>query len=76
MLKDLHLICLCLQMQHHGNPSTSNGSSSMAEEQGETTDGTEDERIPWMLQQYARTETTAESSTEEVCRWDLDNYLE
>ena len=76
MLKDLHLICLCLQMQHHGNPSTSNNNSSIAEEQGGTTDGTEDERIPWMLQQRAGTETTAESSTEEVCRRELDNYLE
>ena len=76
MLKDLHLICLCLQMQHHGNPSTSSSNSSMAEEQGGTTDGTEDERIPWMLQQHAGTETTAESSTEEVCRRELDNYLE
>ena len=38
MLKDLHLICLCLQMQHHGNPSTSSSNSSMAEEQGGTTD--------------------------------------
>ena len=76
MLKDLHLICVCLQMQHHGNPSTSSSNSSMAEEQGGTTDGTEDERIPWMLQQHAGTETTAESSTEEVCRRELDNYLE
>ena len=48
----------------------------MAEEQGGTTDGTEDERIPWMLQQHAGTETTTESSTEEVCRRELDNYLE
>ena len=29
-----------------------------------------------MLQQHAGTETTAESSTEEVCRWELDNYLD
>ena len=28
-----------------------------------------------MLQQHAGTETTAESSTEEVCRRELDNYL-
>ena len=76
MLKDLHLICVCLQMQHHGNPSTSSSNSSMAEEQGGTTDGTEDESIPWMLQQHAGMETTAESSTEEICRWELDNYLE
>ena len=76
MLKDLHLICLCLQMQHHGNPSTSNGNSNMAEEQGGTTNGMEDERTPWMLQQHARTEIKAESSIEEVCRGELDNYLE
>ena len=76
MLKDLHLICVCLQMQHHGNPSKSSSNSSMAEEQGGTTYGTEDERIPWMLQQHPGTETTAESSTEEVCRRELDNYLE
>ena len=76
MLKDLHLICLCLQMQHHGNPSTSSSNSSMAEEQGGTTDGTEDERIPWRLQQHAGAERIAESSIEEVCRQELDNYLE
>ena len=76
MLKYLYLTFLCLQMQHHGNPSTSNSNSRMAEEHGGTTDGTEDERIPWMLQQHAGTETTAESSTEEVCRRELDNYLE
>ena len=76
MLKDLYLTCLCLQMQRDGNPSTSSSNSSMAEEQGGTTDGTEDERIPLMLQQHAGTETTAESSTEEVCRRELDNYLE
>ena len=29
-----------------------------------------------MLQQHAGMETTAESSTEEVCRRELDNYLE
>ena len=48
----------------------------MAEERGGTTDGTEDERIPWMLQQHAGTETIAGPSTEEVCRRELDNYLE
>ena len=48
----------------------------MAEEQGGTTEGTKDERIPWMLQQHAGTETTAESSIVEVCRRVLDNYLE
>ena len=63
-------------MQHHGNPSTSSSNSSMAEEQGGTTNGMEDKRIPWMLQQHAGTETTAESSTEEVCRRELYNYLE
>ena len=36
----------------------------------------EDERIPWMLQQRAGTETTVESSPEEVCKQELDNYLE
>ena len=29
-----------------------------------------------MLQQHVGTETTAESSMEEVCRWELDNYSE
>ena len=63
-------------MQHHGNASRSSNNNSMAEEQGETTDGTEDEGIPWILQQHAGMETTAESFTEEVCRQELDNYLE
>ena len=76
MLQDLDLTCLCLHMQHHGNPSTSSNNSSMAEEQGGTTNGMEDKRIPWMLQQHAGMETTTESSTEEVCRRKLDNYLE
>ena len=76
MLKDLHLICVCLQMQHHGNPSTSSSNSSMAEEQGGTIGGMEDKRIPWMLQQHTGTETIAESSTKVVCRRELDNYLE
>ena len=40
------------------------------------TDSTKDERIPWMLQQHAGVETTAESPSEEVCKQELDNYLE
>ena len=50
--------------------------NSMTKEQGGITNGTEEGRIPWMLQQHAGMETIAESSTEEVCRRELDNYLE
>ena len=45
----------------------------MAEEHGGRADGTEDETIPWMGQQHAGTKTTAELSTGEVRRRDLDN---
>ena len=48
----------------------------MVEEQGGTTNSTEDKRIPLMLQQHAGMETTIESFTKEVCRQELDNYLE
>ena len=33
MLKELHLIYVCVQMQHNGNLSISSSNSSMAEEQ-------------------------------------------
>ena len=48
----------------------------MAEEHAGMTDGTEDERIPWVVQQHIGIETTRESYKEEVCRWELDNYLD
>ena len=43
----------------------------MAEEHGGTTNGTEDERIAWMVQQHAGAETTVESSMGEVWRREL-----
>ena len=76
MLKDSYLTCLCLQMRHRGIPSTSSSSGSMAEEHKGTTDGTEGEIIPLMLQQHAATEMASKSSIEEVCKQELDNYFE
>ena len=62
-------------MQHNDNPSTSTSNGSMLKEHGSRVAGTE-EASPWMVQPHAGTETTVESSTEELCRRELDNYLD
>ena len=67
---------LCLQMRHHGNPSLSSSNGSMAEGHGGRTDGTEDKTISWMVEQQIGAETTAGSSTEDMCRQELNNYIE
>ena len=65
-------------MQHNGNPSTSSSNGSMDEEYGARTGSMEDEAIPWMVmvQPHVGMETTAEPSTEEVCRQKLDSCLD
>ena len=62
-------------MQHNANPSTSSSNGSVAEEHGARITGMEDEAIPCMVQRHVGMETTAESSTEEMCKQELDYYL-
>ena len=76
MLNNLYLTCLCPPMQNHGTPSASSSNANMTDEHGGKTDGTEGKTIPWMVQQHVGAETTAESSMEEVCGQQFDNYLE
>ena len=63
-------------MQHNGDPSTSSNNGSMAEEHGARTPGMEEEAIPWMVEPHMGMETIIESSTEGVCKEELDNYLD
>ena len=76
MLKDLCLTCLCVQMRHHGNRSISSSNGSMGREHEARIANTEDEAIPWMVHQNEGADTITESSTAEVCRREVDCYLD